>query len=362
MVIGFIKKLFIFNKENKFIIIKMDDLSFINLCENMCPTIKGQINNKILQQLKKSIKKYFKIIDNPLDLYNIKPGDKYLFSKFCLKFYKKEDILTQKILKSQFIGYNFYNNIYNTCRTKIYTKYFIEQLEKMKYLLTISHYIEGKEEIDAFMIAYPKNKNNLYISLSCARTYDNINPSFGLLLRCILLKYAYENGYKNIYNEAVAIELVKYYSNWGFRVYSPTENCDKDKLSKIHSSYLEKGDEEDILNFYNNYTKNYFNLGKTVRMRICQSNLKNSIQKIYDYTSQKLISIWDKLNNIDTGMTLYLKYVKYISENYDIDQIKNINFNLLTREESKRILSMLRFKYGIINVRNELPDEFKYLR
>lgn len=338
----------------------MDDLSFINLCENMCPSIKGQINNKILPQLKKTIKKYFKIIDNPLDLYNIKPGDKYLFNKFCLKFYKEEDILKSQLYLDVNDTKNF-KNILDICRLKMNIPHIKSELSKTKYLITISHYIEGKEEIDAFTLAYPKDKNDLYISITCARTYNNINPSFGLLIRCILLKYAYENGYKNIYNEAVAVELMKYYSNWGFRVYSSTEECDKDKLSEIHSSYMEEGDEGDIYHYFDNYRKNYFKFGKIVPMRLCYKNLNINIKKMYDYTSTKLISIWNKLSNIDTGMTPYMKYTRDIHENYNMDQVKNINFNLLTRDESKNILNNLRYKYGDGNVRYRLPDEFKHL-
>ena len=334
----------------------MDNNNFINLCENMCPSIKGQINYKILPHLKKYIQKYFKIIDNPLDLYNIKPGDKYLFSKFCLKFYKQEDI-TKSNLYTEINHHENYKNISNACRLKINMRHIFIKLNKTKYLLTISHYVKGKEEIDAFTLAYPKNENDLYISVTCARTYNNINPSFGLLLRCILLKYAYENGYKNIYNKTAGKDLVNYYSIWGFRVYDDSENCNKKKsLSRYHSKLLKKNDLTELENFYiKNIRKN------VIPMRICHKDLNDNIQKIYNYTSQKLISIWNKLNSIDTDITAYHKYIKYISENYDMNQIKNIDFNLLSKNEKKNILNYLKRKYGDDNVQNILPNEFKYL-
>ena len=91
-----------------------------------------------------------------------------------------------------------------------------------------------------------------------------INLSFGIILRCILLQYTKKIGYVNVYNDASNIELIPYYTRFGFRL--GKEKCGvQDKITDSHNAHLIKKTEKmfyDKLDHYEAYKKSLENIPK----------------------------------------------------------------------------------------------------
>lgn len=210
-------------------------------------------------------------IHNPEDMFNITPGDYYTFFGFHMKFYdfdipdhnKYKDILKK-------------TNIGEPCQWKIQKEYFYNAVDKSRFAITLT-YFDGKEYIDSFILCDQLSINELYVSLTCSRKifsdekYEeaialdksnkgnlnkgNINMSFGLFLRCVILTYAKSIGFTNVYNDASESDLIPYYTRFGFRL-GKNKCGTEDKITEKHESAILKKTEKEFYASVNTMTDN----------------------------------------------------------------------------------------------------------
>ena len=253
-------------------------------------------------------------IDKPGDLFNIKPGDHYKFFGFHMKFYdfdipdhnKYKDILKKM-------------NISNPCQWKIKKEYFYDAVDKSRFAITLT-YFDGKEYIDSFILCDQLSINELYVSLTCSRpifsekkyneaiAFDvsnkgnfnkgNINMSFGLFLRCVILTYAKSIGFTNVYNDASESDLIPYYTRFGFRL-GKNKCGTEDKITEKHELAISKKTEKDFYASVNIMTDNdstdVYKTKSGFRMKLQGIEVGN----MCSHAHKKLTENWSDLEKYD---------------------------------------------------------------
>lgn len=326
-------------------ILDLDDEQFLKWAKKVC---KIPVTLKLVPYLRQSVKKSYniKIIDkNEInEIFDIKPSQHIIFQNFHLRFYQGEENKKSK-LWYDIIDSNIKEDIGFLCKRKLDVGYLNDELEKTVmhngYVITISHFNENNiETIDAFTLAYQNTDNTLYISSTCARTYSNLNPSFGLLLRYILINYAKSIGIKHIYNTPVKdMDLFNYYSFWGFRF--GNFSCGEiDNMTIEHTKAIENST---LKEFYEKYYNFNIPKGKDYDMKLCDIDTNVNLQKMRKFLEEKLTKLWTKLLTIDFSKSYLeesLGIIDTSNGNFDkpITEIKNIDFNKLNEKEQHLLI------------------------
>lgn len=285
-------------------ILDLDDNSFLLWCKRICK--RNDLTLNMIPKLRESVKKNYniEIIKKPeIDkLLNIKPNQHFIFQNFHIRFYEGHDKIMNSILSRAF---DKQKDIGFLCNRKLDVGYLNDEIEVSDYLITISHIKSPKniEEIDAFTLATINDDNpSIYISATCARTYSNLNPSFGLLIRYILINYVKSIGVKDVYNTPVKdIDLFNYYTNWGFRF--GDKDCNEiDEMTNEHNYAIETNTLDE---FYNKYYNFKSKKEETHRMKMCNVDTSPYLEKMCKFLENKLTKVWDHLKTINFSKSYF---------------------------------------------------------
>jgi hypothetical protein len=233
-----------------------------------------------------------KIMSNPNDLFNVSPGDTVRFLDFYIKFY--DFTIPRQTKYKDILSHYTYREV---CDWKIAPDYYIEAIKDASYMISISFIPRNwpKETFAAFIIATVKNDKDIYYKLLCARNFyserdkTEFNPSFGIYLQCILSKYLYSAGYKNIYLDASSENLLGYYNRWGFLLGKKECNT-KDEITEQHIEAIKNGI---IPQFYNRIEKSDYKTNAGYRMKFCNFNFN----VLCEYARQKMHQVWEYFSN-----------------------------------------------------------------
>jgi hypothetical protein len=252
------------------------------------------------------------LIENYEDLFSMTPGEYYTFFNYHMKFYdfdNPEHKPYKDILKKQ--------NVDNPCQLSIQADYFKTAVDKSRFAIVITFYDKDYfgnelEHIDSFILCdYDTSSKELYVSLTCSRKifsqtkYDEavtanpenegntetglINISFGLLLRCIMLKYAKTIGITDVYNHASSDDLIPYYTRFGFRL--GNEKCGvKDTITENHELAIKT---KKTQQFYDSLKSSQTKRG--FRMKLCG----NEYDTMCSHAEEKLGKYWNELEEYD---------------------------------------------------------------
>jgi hypothetical protein len=227
----------------------------------------------------------------PEQMFTMQPGDYYNFFRYQLAFYdfaihprpftepsqvnckSKGDTLTASYIEKHYAKTRFYINVTLTSE-------------------------EGDIYPQAFLLCEQLSPTDLYISSVCASApmsdkktanEGQLKTSFGVLLQFILLTYAKQNGFKNVYLDAAGKDLINYYTRFGYRI--GKEMCGvADRDTATHQTALN-----------NNEARFYQHLDATYptthgyRMKLCNFN-KYDLLAIYAHHT---------LENTSRELTLY---------------------------------------------------------
>ena len=261
------------------------------------------------------------ITKTPDKIWDLKPGDHYTFFGYTIKFYDfnipEHVIFKDKIKKN-------YNR--KSCHQKIPIEYFEKAVDKSRFAIiitfleTVNYDKDYPEILDSFILAntgpYTIDSNleltdeDLYVYLTCSiETYSNkkfeekktfpkdykagnIKTHFGIILRCLLLKYAKSIGIKNVYNDAGESHLIPYYTRFNFRL--GKEKCDVfDEITNKHEQVISEKNEEKNKEFIDSLQEYKTSAG--YRMKLCGNNY----DALCKYSTDHLHEAWGQIGEYD---------------------------------------------------------------
>lgn len=171
-----------------------------------------------------------------------------------------------------------------TCHWLNFNQYFEDNTDKINVMVTITHPSESEPgvvmddtNLTAFSVGIFQGTAG-YIAATCGREFaskiqqekfgvEKVQLKIGLLARCLMINYLLQQGVGEIYNDAAAEGLVKYYSSLGFRL--GKENCNKvDPITELHNKYIIEGKSlDDLLKELPADYKNIYGY----RMKLCSN-------------------------------------------------------------------------------------------
>jgi hypothetical protein len=120
-----------------------------------------------------------------------------------------------------------------------------------------------------------------------------VKTNFGVMLRCLLLRYAERIGIINVYNDSVSEELIPYYSKFNFRL--GKEKCGiDDEITNQHEAIIVKNNKKEDAKFIESLKADY-RTDHGYRMKLCGNNYA----ALCDYLEKHIDNIWKEIGEND---------------------------------------------------------------
>lgn len=121
-----------------------------------------------------------------------------------------------------------------------------------------------------------------------------VKTNFGVMLRCLLLKYAETIGITNVYNDSVSEELIPYYSKFNFRL--GNEKCGiNDEITNQHEKIIVGKNKKEEATFIESLKKAKYKTNHGYRMKLCG----NKYNALCDYLEKHIDNIWEEIGDND---------------------------------------------------------------
>ena len=261
---------------------------------------------------------YSTFLTNPDDVFKIQPGEQFKFFGYEIKFYDFSKMSSSNVSAHK-EKLKQIKNLKAACHGTIGQIYFENAVDDAHFAITLTFEDkEGIEHYDSFILGYPlkESKTDFYTLLTCSRIIKSqkkkeediaspsvkksepgiISPSFGLVLQCIMLKYARKLGFTHAYNDSVP-DLLSYYTRFGFRL--GLGKCGTpDAITDQHELVIKEKDDEKAKEFYGKMlVNNEYKTGAGFRMKLC--DLDKGATNICEYAHKKLSDSWKYLEKYD---------------------------------------------------------------
>ena len=275
---------------------------------------------------------YLEAIDTAMfdlkKLFNLNPGQSKTFLNYTFRFLEIGEKWPSTIMKDV-TKIAFSSNFQEPCRWKINEQYFKKALEKSKYIIIVTCKAHPdsiiEEGVVGFILANDVRDNGIYIGLTCAskissdKYYEELDATIpeipeddidkrsknkerrlqivntsrfnfrlGLILRIMMLSYAFRINRIHAYNHASNKDLVPVYKRIGWNL--SNKPC-KDR-DLIEDDFKKLKNKEDIIKYVEGVEKTKDGYA----MRLCNYNI-GYLQK---YT---LIKVEEKLRRYN-----FIKY------------------------------------------------------
>lgn len=236
----------------------------------------------------------------------------YTFFGYHIKFFDFTLLGHDKNVLKQMKGIN------DACHFEIGKDYYDKIIEKIRFAIVILFYSDdlNKYVYDSFILCEELSPTELYISLTCSKeiysdkkylanngkkdsndnplsplSLGNIKTGFGVILRCIMLKYTKSIGFVNIYNDAAGYDLIPYYTRFGYRLGKSACNTSDIVTDEHEKSILDANDKE----FYLKLKDSEYKTPNGFRMKLCGNKYEN----MCDYSYKKIKETWAELEQYD---------------------------------------------------------------
>ena len=119
-----------------------------------------------------------------------------------------------------------------------------------------------------------------------------VKTNFGVMLRCLLFKYAKKIGITNVYNDSASEELIPYYSKFNFRL--GKEKCGRnDEITNQHEIIVGKNKKEEENYFIETLKKADYKTNHGYRMKLCG----NKYEALCGYLKNHIENIWEEIGD-----------------------------------------------------------------